>query len=254
MIFIWGKKLVYRQFGYVGDFCPICRVPRQFLVRRVGLAGHVYYISAGEGDLVGHERICQECDTAIDADPATYAAFSKERLPLAQLLPKTYPNFAVALKERLALEEKVRDTPAFLSAQERARLIQLPFVLLSPKVEARLAKTSLDWPSGLTLFGTVFLTPVAIGLTRAAMPASVPEEYSVIAVLLLAAGLVIWQVSGVGRRFVKKRIVPTLAQTLRPLKPTDSELQAVIAELKKHKHKLGSRLRLADLTARMRAN
>jgi hypothetical protein len=141
----------------------------------------------------------------------------------------------------------------FVTRQERTRLIEQPFALLSPKVEARLAKMSFDWPAGLTLLGIVLLTPAAIGLTHALLPASVPEEVPVIAVLLLAAGLFIWQMAGVGRRFVRKQIVPVLAKTLRPLKPTESELQVVIAALKKHKHKLGSRIRLADLTARMRA-
>ena len=253
MIFIWGKKYVYRQLGYVADFCPICRGPQPFLVRRVGLAGHIYYITAGEGELVGHERTCKGCDTALNADPAIYASFFKERQPLAQLLARTYPNFSTALQDRLALEERVRNTPALLSPQERARLIQLPFALLSPKVESRLAKVSFDLRSGLTLLGIAFLTPVALRLVQAALPASMPEENGVIAVLLIAAAVFFWQMAGVGRRFVRRRIVPTLATTLRPLKPTDRELQAVLADLKKHKHKLGSKLKLTDLTTVMRA-
>ncbi len=140
MIFIWGKKLVYRNLGHVGDFCPMCRVPRAFSVRRVGLAGHIYYITSGEGELVGHERTCKECGIVLNANPATYAGFSKLNLPVNELLALTYPNFAAVMKDRLEVEERVRQGAAFLSPQERAALVQVPSALLSPRVEERSAQ------------------------------------------------------------------------------------------------------------------
>jgi len=66
---VWGKKRVTRNLGYVADFCPLCREPKPFLLQRIGMAGHVYYISAGEGELVGFHRTCQTCKTAFTADP-----------------------------------------------------------------------------------------------------------------------------------------------------------------------------------------
>lgn len=252
MFIVWGKKLVYRRLGYVGHFCPICRAPRQFEVQRVGLAGHVYYITSGDGDLVRHERTCQECHTAVETDPAIYASFSKGLLPLAELTAKTYPNFANDLKDRLELEEKVRTTPAFLTPNERSGLIQQPFVLLSPKVEARLASFHFDVPMVLYTIGAIFLAPMLIGVLGAILPASVPPEYPVLAVGALALGIVIWQAIGTSRRFVNKQILPTLAKCLRPLKPTEAEMQGVLNELKKYKHKLGSKLKIGDLMEALR--
>lgn len=251
MIFIWGKKLVYRELGYVADFCSICRVPRQFSVRRVGLAGHVYYITSGEGELLGHERTCQECRIAFKAEPATYAAFSKERRPLAELMAKTYPNFAVALKERLELEDKLRTTPAFLTPQERTGLIELPFFLLSPKVEERLANFRLDVRVSLTIVAAIFLAPLSIALAEAVLPVGTPPQYAPLTIIGLAIAIIWWQAAGSGGRWVRREIVPVLAKTLRPLKPTEGELQAVLAELKKYKHKLGGKLKVGDLIAQI---
>jgi hypothetical protein len=253
MIFIWGKKLVYRQLGHVGDFCPMCRAPRAFMVRRVGLAGHVYYITAGEGELVGHERTCKECGIELNANPATYASFSKTVLPLPELLAKTYPDFYEVLKPRLALEEQVRTAVGFIGAEERAQLIQLPFLLLSPKVESRLANVSFDLKAGLTILGAIILAPATIGLFTAFLPLGTEEGYVIVPVLLIGVGLVIWQMAGVGKRFVKAKILPTLAKTLRPLKPREDEIQGVLDLLKKNKHKLGSRMKADDLMAALTA-
>jgi len=41
MFIVWGKKIVYRKLGFVADFCPICRGPRAFELKRVGSASHL---------------------------------------------------------------------------------------------------------------------------------------------------------------------------------------------------------------------
>jgi hypothetical protein len=38
MAVIWGRKKVERKLGFVAEFCPICRTPREFEVSRVGIA------------------------------------------------------------------------------------------------------------------------------------------------------------------------------------------------------------------------
>ena len=92
MFIVWGKKIVYRKVGHVADFCPICRKVQPFELKRVGSAGHVYYVSVGEGELVGYERTCKECGTVFRAEPTTYASVSKTLAPLADLVRQTYPN------------------------------------------------------------------------------------------------------------------------------------------------------------------
>jgi hypothetical protein len=245
MFIVWGRKLVYRQVGHVADFCPICRAPRPFGLKRVGSAGHVYYISAGEGELVGYERTCRECGTAFQADPAVYASVSKQALPLAELAKLTFPNMDQVLRDRLALEERVRLAPALLTPQERHALIRSPFLLLSPKVEKRFASTHLDKEIGLSMAAALALLIFGGPLVHAAFPDS--AELGVLISIVLGVALMVWQVAASGRRFMQRHVIPTLAMSLRPLKPTESELRAVLAELKQLKHKMATKLKLADL-------
>jgi hypothetical protein len=81
MFLLWGKKAVYRPLGYAADFCPFCREPRCFSVRRVGMASHVCYLTSGKGQLAGYQRICQECGTILYARPTVYAKIAE--IPLA---------------------------------------------------------------------------------------------------------------------------------------------------------------------------
>jgi hypothetical protein len=48
-----------------------------------------------------------------------------------------------------------------------------------------------------------------------------------------------------------RQVVPVLATAIRPLRPSESELKSVLAELTQLKHKIGTKLKLADLQARL---
>lgn len=252
MFIVWGKKLVYRKVGHVADFCPICRKPSSFELQRVGSAGHIYYISAGEGELVGHERRCSVCSTTFHAQPSVYASVSKTAAPLPDLIAKTFPNLHVLLKERLALEQRVQSQPATLSRDERHALIRNPFLLLSPKVEKRYAATHLDLEIGLSFLAAVLLLIFGASAVRVVAPDHAEQSALVFAVLGIL--LVGWQFVQSGRRFMRREIVPVLAKSLAPLKPTRAELQTVSNELRQLRHKIGSKLRLADLEERLSMN
>lgn len=124
MFIYWGKKVVHRKLGYVADFCPLCRSPQPFLVTRVGLAGHIYGITSGDGELRGYHRTCQECGTALQvSDPTSaYASISQSLAPIAELTQHTFPNLTSVRGDRLALEEQVRSTPLQLSGEARRAL------------------------------------------------------------------------------------------------------------------------------------
>lgn len=245
MFIVWGKKIVHRTVGHVADFCPICRGQRAFEIRRIGSAGHVYYISFGEGELVGFQRTCADCGTSFNADPQAYAAISNEPLPLAALAARTFPNYADVLRERLELERRVQDSPGLLSPEERRALIAQPFVLLSPMVERRFSSTRIDRNVGWTLLGAFLLFTFGSGIARAVAPDA--QDASVLVLLALAVALVAWQGLGSSRRFMLREIIPPLARALRPLRPRETEMQAVLADLKQLRHKLGSKLVLSDL-------
>jgi hypothetical protein len=131
---IWGTKTVYRHLGYVADFCPICVGARPFSLERIGMAGHVYYITAGDGDLVGYQRNCLDCNILLKADPDRYAAFAKKAEPVPALIKQTFPKLVEFHKNRLVLEHQVRTALSTLSEETRRSLMMEPFHLLAPKV------------------------------------------------------------------------------------------------------------------------
>ena len=164
-MFIWGKKYVYKRLGYVADFCPLCREVRAFELKRVGLAGHIYYITLTEGDLVGHERRCASCDTDFNAKPEIYARPSGESRPVRELIPLTFPNLATYYAARLAVEKALRDPFAKISQQDRMALIKEPFSLLSPKAEERFRASLIDGQAIAVFFAALFVGGmVATGL------------------------------------------------------------------------------------------
>jgi hypothetical protein len=205
----------------------------------------VYFVSLGEGALAGFQRKCCECAIALDAKPTQYAAIADERLPLPKLTAHTFPNLSKAYAPVLALEERVRATPASLSPQERYALIRNPMLLLSPRVEKRYASTHIDLQTAITFAGVL----VAIFAEAAVVSRIAPDHASESLIGMCVLGLVLvgWQIALSNTRFIRRSIVPVLAKTLRPLKPTESEVQAALAELAKLRHKLGRKLKSRDL-------
>lgn len=245
MFIVWGKKAVYRKLGYVADFCTICRRARPFLVRRIGMAGHVYYISAGEGELVGYDRTCQSCATSYPADPARYRSMAKKLAPLPELVAQTFPDFQAAWADRLALEEQVRSSPMLVPAEQRKSLLLESFLALSPKVERRFASTHLDKEVGFAVLGTIGLLVALPALTRAVAPDHAEE--AVLLAMAVGIALVIWQIAVSGRRFMRRDVVPALVKSVSPLRPRKEEIAGILAELKSHGHKMGAKLKLTDL-------
>jgi hypothetical protein len=249
-IIFWGRKIVRRRLGHVADFCPMCRVPKGFDLTRVGSARHIYYVSVGEGALVGFERTCWDCHTALQAAPEAYAAVAKSRMPLDELIRETFPNLALARSEQMAIEERVRSDPVSLPAEHRLALARQPFALLSPKVEQRFAATHVDKEVAMTVVGVVaFWAFVLPPLVRALPPKLADSAFVVF--LLLGVAAVVWQAMGSTRRFMTREILPVLAGALAPLRPSATEIDAVLDELKRQRHKIGTKVRPADLLAQI---
>ena len=103
---IWGTKRVVSSLGFVADFCPICREVRTFEVERIGMAGHLYYLSFGSGTLAGYVRTCRTCGTGLNATPDMYARLSREMLRPDELQPITFPNLNEVHGPRLAMENR----------------------------------------------------------------------------------------------------------------------------------------------------
>jgi len=65
--------------------------------------------------------------------------------------------------------------------------------------------------------------------------------------LALGIALVVWQVIASKSRFIRREILPVLAKSLGPLKPTEQEIERVLRELTELKKKIAATLRATDV-------
>jgi hypothetical protein len=252
MFIVWGKTIKRRKLGYVADFCAVCRDLRTFEVRRIGSASHVYYISFGEGELVGYERTCEVCSTPVEASPSVYLDMSKTRRPANELISETFPSYYTARRELIERERKVRDTPSLLTPEERRTRMREPFLVIAPLAQEKLASIRADWRVLLAIFSFVpifWLLGLVSGWVNGPNQMD-PSMNWLISALVLWGGLVFFEIFMSSRRYLLKNAAPPLAASLAPLKPTESEIDRILKELKQHKLKLG-RLRASDLLERI---
>jgi hypothetical protein len=252
MFIVWGKTIKRQKLGYVADFCAVCRDLRTFQVTRIGSASHLYYISFGQGDLVGYERTCEVCSTPVEAIPDTYLDMARLNRPAAELISETFPNYYTVHREVLERERKVRDTPSLLTPAERNARMREPFIVIAPLAQQKLASIQLDWRVVLAFFSVAPIFWV-IGVISHWINGPYVDDPSlnfIMAGLALWAGLTFWQLFSANRRYLLKNAAPPLAAALAPLKPSESEIGRILEELKQHKLKLG-KLRPSDLLERI---
>jgi len=251
MFIVWGKTLKRRKQGFVADYCALCRDLRTFQVDRIGSASHVYYISFGQGELVGYERVCGVCSTPVEADPHRYPDMAKTSRPATDLLSETFPNYYSVYRDAIERDKKLRDTPSLLTPEERRTRMREPFMLIAPIAQQKLARTQLDWRVLLAIFSFVPIFGVAgaiAGLLK--QPGDEPSENFVIAGLVAWLAYIVYEVVMSSRRYLLKHAVPPLAASLVPLKPSVAEVAAIVDEFKRAKLKLG-KLRTQDLLDHM---
>ncbi|MBC8021756.1 MAG: hypothetical protein H7Y14_01470 [Burkholderiales bacterium] len=246
MLFIWGKKQVQRSLGYVADFCPVCRDLRVFQMKRLGLAGHFYYVSFGEGRLIAHVRTCTVCDIDLNGRPELYKAMNRNKLPATELAGLTRPDWQQAHASRLALERELTNAFGKVPADVRKALIREPFDLLAPKVEDRMATTQFDgWVAAAV--GVLFILIVIAVKAAEQFPGA--GDYIWGAAWGFGLAAIASQFLLVRRRFFRKHVFPPLTLALRPLKPTRAELESALAAKKAEGTAIVERL---DLRAFMR--
>ena len=250
MLFVWGKKYAYKDLGYAADFCPICRGPQAFKLRRTNLVPHFWYIPTGAGVFVCMNRRCQSCGVDFNGDPARYATLSRKSGSFTDLKPTTFPQFDTVERNRLDLETAIRKDPAALSARDRQVLIRQPLQLLSPMVQERFAKLRGDrWVTITAVLAFMML----LGANGASQRPDAVEgaEAFTLWVLMLGALAVIVQFALSGRRWVRGQLTPLMVRCLGPLKPSRTEVEAAVAEMKQQKHKIGSKVNVDYLMKRL---
>ena len=248
MIIVWGRKVVRRKAGYVADFCPCCRGLRPFTLYVHRSVAHIQRIPLGFGEEVGFDRVCNDCGAPYGATDTTYAKLSKRLLPLQELKRVTYPTLDSVSQERLALEEHVRTGRVRLSSEDRFAWVKAPFMYLAPQVERGTLR--LDKELTITLAGCIVLYLTAGYVSRNYFPEqALPVGLITLAVVL---ALMIWQLRASGLRFMRGQILPALARSLKPLQPTQEEIEAVIGEINRGSYKIGKSLAAAEVMEQIR--
>jgi hypothetical protein len=136
-VFVGAKHHGYRKVGYVADFCPLCRCPTVFEVLRIGVSRQTIkmYEEAGKKHLITHKRVCQDCGTEMAAQMTMYRTVAAAPAGLPTLMACTFPNLAAVHHARLALKERIRDSPGSLSTHQRLALVRESVGLLAPSVD-----------------------------------------------------------------------------------------------------------------------
>lgn len=242
MIPFLGKKRVETSLGMAADFCPICRDLRAFEVFRAGMAGHVYGITAGSGQFLGHVKQCKSCGLKLGADPDQYTGFDKTTTNLDVLVARTFPGIWMKYADRLALEEELRRHPGALAPETRQGYLMEPFVLFNSSIDQCLAgKAPLDLPCKLSALGTLLPTGALLSLAVIVNDETTKDHLfaAMLAVLGLGTAFTLWQLYLRPGRYIRNKVLPFLALALRPLVPTHAELDACLEKCRTMRMKIG---------------
>jgi hypothetical protein len=214
---------------------------RAFELTRVGLAGHFYYISLTQGDLVGHERKCLTCATEYSCKPEIYLRPSKVLIPLRELVKFTFPGIATYHAARFAIEKAIRDPFQKISAADRLALLREPFSLLSNKAEAHFRASYFDHQS----IAAFFIAVIIGGFPAAGLVALLPDfEAAILIGDLIVACVAAWAWGfWTRKKFVRREIIAPLASALQPLKPTRDEIAGVLKDMKALGLRIGKRIK-----------
>ncbi|MGC4013271.1 MAG: hypothetical protein QM755_01965 [Luteolibacter sp.] len=222
-----------------------------FQVKRIGVAGHLYGVSLGKGDLVGHLATCQICKTTKEVDPIRYIAFlPKPGQEMSDLVRQTFPNILEAYADRLEIERKITAGET-LDPETRQAFIMEPFRVAAPQVETLFTGgTRIDNRGGLGCLGTLLFCILIVSVGPSLCKSAAAEEtvyLTALAVGAIGAFLSLVLMALAPRRTVETEIIPQLAAGLRPLRPSQEEVAACLKKLDISGLKIGKKVKLEKL-------
>ena len=240
---IWGFKLVEQRLGYVADFCPICKEISALDVYSVRRVAHAYYLRLGKGKLVGYIGKCQACGTSIPVDPKKYSKFlDRPGENIDALIEQTHPQVMLEISDRLEIERRIKFHEP-ISLEQRRQLLMEPFVLLAGRVEKVFRQVPWEKETKIGCL-VLFLLMMIAGCVTLVWTEDAPGlslAMGILWILLIGIGVLYVFVEAflTPRRIVRREIVPLLAKTLAPLRPTRDELDHVLQVLKRKGWKIG---------------
>ena len=228
MFFIWGTRHTSKKLGFVAEECPRCQEVRCVKVNRLGMAGHIFFVSFSSGNLVGFAAECQQCNGVFDVLPMNYARMERsKKMPMDALVAATHPRLE----------------PNNVQAQEashRSAELRDPFVRFGASLQDRYRNGKrFDMLSGLTLLATFFV-PIPLGLFAASVFPSAQNPLMLAGLMLFPVGLVATSVFMYRepRRFFDRQLRNELVKNLKPLNASQTELDACLGSLKKYGYRI----------------
>lgn len=246
-VIIWGRKQVKRKLGYVADFCPVCRTITPHQVSRVGMAGHLYYIPFGQGDLIGYHGTCCKCGLLTNANPDRHTTVAPKLNPnLDDLIRTTTPDIYQRYAQRLEIELDLQRSLSWVSDDLRSALIEEPFDLIAPLAESpkRLIFDRKTMIALGILLGTAwFISPILVAM--------LPHQTELPLLLTLCAfGYFFFELLlRAEHKQMNQEWIPMLATALKPLNPTIDELWGQLSRLSIAHRRLGRKVKPDTLKA-----
>jgi len=236
MFIVWGTKTVRKSLGRKADFCLLCRDFRPIRVVKVTSVGHLYYIPLGRRRNLGFEETCESCGLLRTEphDNGCPPTVRDRHVDIETLISETNPDVHRDWSLRLAFEDRIRTNS--LTPDERISALTESFLLANSLVVRRMWAMHLDWTSGLSLIATVAFLILAELLLKTDQHAVAKLALSVGAILTMVTVILCWFD---GRRYTRRAVMPILIRAIRPLRPTDEEIETVLERLRVRKDKLG---------------
>lgn len=112
MFILHGTTTQTAELGRVGEYCPLCEQPCQFIVSEIRTVSHVYFLPVGKGTAGPAMKKCTRCSSVSFCDPLAYPLLLPERVARTstpgELLEQTNPDLAAAVERRARLRRDLQ--------------------------------------------------------------------------------------------------------------------------------------------------
>ena len=250
MIFHLSRVEVDRPIGRVADFCTFCRRFRPFQIDQVESVYRLYFaINLGGRQPDGLAKVCEVCRLRVPAVSENYQTISGDPdADINQLIAQTNPQIERNWASRLLLEQRIRERK--VTAGERWGLMLEPFNTAASILDNRNKEERLDPPSRFGCLAT-FAVPI---LCMAILPQilSLPRNQMEKVVVIIAGCCLAFTVLAIAtdaQRHARRAVLPRLIDSLRPLNPSDDEIQNILEGLQAEGSNLPNLISARDITA-----
>lgn len=136
-LILWGRRQREKHLGYAADYCPICRKVETFEILEKRICYHVWFIPVERGEVLGHAKICDGCQTESEGFPNAYREITGFRgKSLDALIAKTNPMVREIHKDKLALADRLAASIDGVDEATRHRLMMEAFSFAEPHFQS----------------------------------------------------------------------------------------------------------------------